>query len=228
MTLKKDGDVLTTGARPLLPRVNLLPPEIGEARRFRRVQAGLAGSVVLAVGVVAVLYAGASGAVGDAQEQVDTASAQQRTLQSEAGSYRDVTATYRRALDAQNMLTAAMGQEVRYSRFLNDLALTLPSGVWVKNLTFSQTPPAAGKAAGTGTGTPVATEIGTVTVAGVADQHVDVAAWLDALAAEKGYSRPLLQTSTAALIGTTPVVNWQTTIAVSSDALTGRYSKTGG
>ena len=35
-------DLLHTGV-PLLPRVNLLPAEIGEASRFRRIKVGLGG-----------------------------------------------------------------------------------------------------------------------------------------------------------------------------------------
>ena len=44
-----------------LPRVNLLPPEIGEARRFRRIQYGLGGGLALSAGVVALLYVAAAG-----------------------------------------------------------------------------------------------------------------------------------------------------------------------
>jgi hypothetical protein len=41
---------------PVLPRVNLLPPEIGEAVRFRRIQLGLGGGVLAALGTVTLLY----------------------------------------------------------------------------------------------------------------------------------------------------------------------------
>ncbi len=41
---------------PRLPRVNLLPREILEQERFRRVQYGLSGAVLAAAGVVGVLY----------------------------------------------------------------------------------------------------------------------------------------------------------------------------
>ena len=46
-----------------LPKVNLLPPEIAETARFRKVQMGLGGGVLAAIGVVAMLYVGATGSL---------------------------------------------------------------------------------------------------------------------------------------------------------------------
>lgn len=198
----------------VLPRVNLLPPEIAEVRRFRQVQAGLAGSLVAALGVVALLYVGASAAVAGAQEQVDDAVARHSTLQSQAAEYRDVTATYQRAADAQAMLVAAMGEEVRYSRLLNDLSLTLPAGVWLENASFTQ---------GTATAAGTTSGIGTLVVSGVAYEYEDVALWLESLAGQQAYVDPLLQSSARALLGTKRVVDWSTTVTLSADALSGRY-----
>ncbi len=36
-----------------------------------------------------------------------------------------------------------MGDEVRFSQLLNDLSLTVPSNVWIQNLSFTQAPPPA-------------------------------------------------------------------------------------
>ena len=64
---------LTIDRLATLPRVNLLPPEIEEQRRFRKVQIGLGAGVVAAVGVVGALTLLASGAVGDAQHRLGQA-----------------------------------------------------------------------------------------------------------------------------------------------------------
>ncbi len=147
-----------------LPRVNLLPPEIAEGRRFRRIQVALGAGVLSAVGVVGLLFVSASSSVDAANEELTAAQAEQSRLQAETAKYADVTAVYAQAAAAQAMLTEAMGQEVRYSRFLSDLSLTVPENVWVKSLTFAQT--AAPAAVGS-------TEpgIGTVTVSGVGFSH---------------------------------------------------------
>lgn len=205
----------------LLPRVNLLPPEILEAARFRRVQRGLGAAVAVAVVAVGVLYAGAASAVSDEQTRLDAATSEQQALSREAATYREVTALNTRTAAAEAMLVQAMGPEVRYSRFLNDLAVTVPEHVWVTSATFTQSPapaPAAGAA--------TAGAIGTVSIAGVAYDHDDVAVWLETLAAQKGYAEPSLQNATEAYIGTRKVVNWATSVVLTADALSGRYPTT--
>jgi Tfp pilus assembly protein PilN len=103
---------------------------------------------------------------------------------------------YAQAAAAEAMLTEAMGEEVRYSRFLSDLSLTVPENVWLKSLTFTQAD-AATPAVG-------ATEpaIGSVTVTGVGFSHDDVAVWLESLAGQSGYTNPYFSSSTESLIGT--------------------------
>jgi Tfp pilus assembly protein PilN len=227
ISLTKGTHTSESTARVRLPFVNLMPPEIAERRRFRRVQTGLAGAVLAAVVVVGLLFLVASGGVSDANDEVVEAQSQQRAVQAETARYRDVTATYKRAADAQALLVAAMGQEVRYSRFLNDLTLTIPPNVWIKNVAYTQTAAVAAPAA-TATSPTTLPGIGTVTLSGVAYSHDDVAQWLDSLAAQKGYTGITLQSSTEALLGTRNVANWSSTVVLSADALSGRYVKAGG
>jgi Tfp pilus assembly protein PilN len=210
-----------------LPRVNLLPPEIAVARRMRRIQLGLGGAVVGAVGIVALLYVAASSSVSSAQTQLDAANARHSTLQTQTAQYSDVTQVYARAAAAQAMLTQAMGEEVRYSQLLNDLSLSVPDNVWLKNVTFTQTPatpaaPAAGAAALTPAG------IGTVTFTGVGFAHDDVAVWLESLASQKAYANPYFSSSTEALLGTRKTVNFTSTASLTPAAYSGRYTKPAG
>jgi Tfp pilus assembly protein PilN len=209
-----------------LPRVNLLPPEIAEMRRFRRIQLGLGGAVLGAVGVVALLYIAAAGSVSSAQSSLDTATARHSGLQVETAKYNGVTAVYARAAAAQAMLTQAMGEEVRYSQFLNDLSLSVPENVWLKEVSFTQTPPGA---AATVPGAAIATPgIGTVTFTGVGFKHDDVAVWLESLAGQKGYADPYFASSTEKLLGTRPTVDFTSSVTLTSAAYSGRYTKPAG
>ena len=204
-----------------LPKVNLLPPEIAERARFRKVQAGLGGGLLAAVGVVALLYVGAVGSVNDAQAELDTATAQGAALRAETAKYADVKAVYARAAAAQAMLTQAMGEEVRYSQFLNDLSLTVPDNVWLKDVTFAQAPvPAAVGATEPG--------IGTVSFTGVGFSHDDVAVWLESLAKQKGYANPYFTNSTKAFVGSRATVNFTSTVTLTPAALSGRYTTPAG
>jgi Tfp pilus assembly protein PilN len=187
----------------------------------------LAGAGAVAVGLVALLYVGASGSVGDAQAQLDAASSRQASLQSEAAGYRDVTAVYAGAAAAKATLVQAMGQEVRWSRLLNDLSLTVPDTVWIKSLTFTQgtTAGAGTPAAPAKTATPGgAAALGNASFTGVGFSHDDVALWLESLAGQKGYADPYFSQSNEALIGRRKVVTFTSTTTVTADALSGRYT----
>jgi Tfp pilus assembly protein PilN len=205
----------------VLPKVNLLPPEIAEGARFRRIQLALGGGVLAAVGVVALLYVGASSSLNEANTELESATATGAQLQAEAAKYADVTAVYAQAAAAEAMLTQAMGEEVRYSQYLNDLSLTVPENVWVNNVTFAQAavPPALGS-----------TEpgIGTVTFTGVGFKHDDVAVWLESLAKQKGYANPYFSSSTEALVGTRKTVNFTSTVTLTPAALSKRYTAPAG
>lgn len=204
-------------SQPILPRVNLLPPEIAEAEKLRRVKLGLGGGVLAAVGVVAVLYVGAMGGVGQANTELEAERATGTQLQAETAKYADVRAVYTRAAAAEQMLVDAMGQEVRYSSLLNDLSLSVPDKVWLENIAFTQT------AVPTALGSTVP-GIGTVTFTGVGFKHDDVATWLESLATQKGYVNPYFTNSTAGLIGTREIVRFTSSVTVNADALSGRYA----
>ena len=212
---------VTSGAL-LLPRVNLLPPEIAAGRAFRKVQYALGAGVVATFGLVGLLYLGASSSHSQAAEEVTAATARSAVLKAESVKYADVTRTYARAAAAQAMLVQAMGPEVRYSQLLNDLSLRVPENVWLKTLSFSQT---ATGVAPLGAGAP---PIGTVSVTGMGFSHDDVAVWLESVAGQKTYSEADFANSTESLLGTRKVVTFTATANLTPEAYSGRYTKPNG
>ena len=213
-------DLLGSG-RAVLPRVNLLPPEILVRRFVRRVQYGLAGAGVTSVALLGLLYVGAVSNANDADAELREVTAAGQAAQAEQAKYADVDAVYARADAAEVMLTQAMGEEVRYSSHLQQLARTVPDQVWLKNVAFTQTPPA-----------PVAGDttpgIGSVTFTGVGYEHDDVATWLETLATHKGYAKPYLTSSTEALIGERVTVDFVTNVVLTPDSLSRRYTTPAG
>ena len=213
-------DLLGSG-RAVLPRVNLLPPEILVRRFVRRVQYGLAGAGLTSVALLGLLYVGAVNDAKDADAELREVTAAGQAAQAEQAKYADVDAVYARADAAEVMLTQAMGEEVRYSSHLQQLARTVPDQVWLKNVAFTQTPPA-----------PVAGDttpgIGSVTFTGVGYEHDDVATWLETLATHKGYAKPYLTSSTEALIGERVTVDFITTVVMTPDSLSRRYTAPAG
>jgi Tfp pilus assembly protein PilN len=205
--------------------VNLLPPEIYEAARFRRLQFALAGVGVGAVAIVGGLTYQAHHSVSAANAQLAAANAQKTSLQSQQNNLQSVRDVYNQVAAKKAMLSRAMGNEVRWSGYLTDLSLRIPANVWLTNVSATESVPGA-----TGS-VPVATNaspllssgIGTVQFSGVAFSHDDVATWLDALAKEKGFTNVYFSSSTKGTIGPRQVVNFVSQVSLSPAALSGRY-----
>jgi Tfp pilus assembly protein PilN len=201
-----------------LPRVNLLPPEIAEAARFRRVQLAMGGAVLVAVVAVAGLHMHAKSGVSSAQQSLTAAQASNTVLQSKLNGLAHVSATYAAVQNQRTMLQSAMGTEVNWSSMLADLSLRMPSNVWLTAIQATET-----SAPGSQTPTTVPGTIGTVLFSGVGYQHSDVAAWLIALAKERGYTQPTFTGSTETSIGSRHVVDFGSTALLTPAAQTNRY-----
>lgn len=214
-----------------MPRVNLMPPEIAEAARFKQIQAGLGAAVVGALVISGLLYMHERSGVSDAKQALASAQQTNASLQVKLHSLDAVKETFAAVQARQSMLATAMGSEVRWSFILNDLSFRMPANVWLTGLSVSQTPPAAAVTAGPSTlnstagaaAAPVAVPIGTITFDGVGFKHDDVAAWLDSLAKEKSFINPMFTSSIESAIGTHNVVTFGTTVTLTSDAESLRY-----
>ena len=211
-----------------LPRVNLLPPEIEERRRLQTLKVALGATVLGSVGVVAALYLVAAGQVSSAQSSLDQANAENTRLTQQVATYSDVPKTKAAVAAAQTQLSQAMGQEVRWSYFLNDLSLRLPANVWLTRLTITQNVDGS-PSAPSGSGTPLFNPgLGTVQADGNALAQVDVAAWLETLAREKGLNQAFFSKSDLAPIGNQQVVQFSSRANITPTALSGRYTTKAG
>ena len=207
-----------------LPRVNLLPSEITEGAKFRTAQMVMGLAVVGAVVVVGGLWYLASADESSAQGDLAVAQSEGAQLQTELATYANVQPVYDQAVTAQAQLTQAMSQEVRYSFVLNDLSLGMPQGVWLTNVTIAQPVDAPGSTKGAWGNV----SQGTVTMQGSASNLPQVAGWLQALAAQKSYTDPYLQTTqgtgTASSSGS---YTFTSSVGISDRALSHRYDKAG-
>lgn len=213
-----------------LPRVNLLPPEVEEQRRFKKVQAGLGVGVVAALGVVGALWVVANGQVGSAQDDLNAQKARNASLNQEAQQYAEVPVVYAQVEAAHARLTQAMGQEIRWSYVLNDLSLLTPSKVWLTSMTVTpndDTTPATTPAAN-GAQPYLLPGVGSVEFEGKAYKHNDVAAWLVALGKEKGFSQPYFTSSKVEQIGSEDSVTFTSQATITEDALSGRWTDKAG
>jgi Tfp pilus assembly protein PilN len=224
-----EGQVGQSVASSVMPRVNLMPPEIAEAARFRRFQLAMAGAVAAAVVVVGLLYTHEHSGVTSAKSELDAAKQQNVALQSQLTSLQSVQDVYSQVASAEAMLQQAMGGEIRWSSYLADLSLRIPDHVWLTNVTATQT--VTGLTVTTATTTPGAVTsggIGNIAFQGVAFSHDDVATWLDMLAKERGFTNPYFTSSTEGTIGPKTVDNFASTVDITPQAESGRYNKPAG
>jgi Tfp pilus assembly protein PilN len=213
-----------------LARVNLLPPEIEQERRFRRTQFGLGAAVVASLVVVAVLFLAAGSQVADAEGELADSKRQTTRLEAQTAEYSQVPLVYSQVEAARAQLELAMGKEIRWSFYLNDLSLKTPAKVWLTSMTatVAETAPGGVVAAAPGTAGYIDPGLGSVSFAGTALRHNDVAAWLDSLAKQKGYKQPYFTNSTKSEIGDEEVVNFQSQVGITEDALSKRYIQKAG
>ena len=215
----------TTTRLATLPRVNLLPPEIEQARQFRRVQFGLGAAVLASVVVAGALFVAANADVGKAQDDLDANEARATQLQSNVAEYAAVPLVFGQVEAARAQLGQAMGQEVRWSYFLNDLSLKIPRHVWLDSMTVTSTTAVASPTVDQY----AAVGIATVAFEGHGYRHNDVAAWLNSLARQKGYTQPYFSDSTVDPRGTDDhAVKFSSTVTVTDDALSNRYTEKAG
>lgn len=222
----------------LVPRVNLLPPEIHERQVLRRVQLG-AGTAVLAVAVLVGLgWFAAQGQVATAKNNLAAAQTQTAALQGQLARLAHVRQTFAAVDTAKGLITQALGNQIQWSRFLTDLSLTIPANVWLTSYSATETPPSATATATPATGTAGATgtgpallpgqsgpgTLGTVSFSGVALRRDDVATWLQSLAQEKGYAAAYATSITETVLGTQVVYDFTSTVTLTPAALWGHAS----
>jgi Tfp pilus assembly protein PilN len=213
---------LTSTGRAPLPRVNLLPPEVHQARKLRRVQAGLGAGVAVVAVVLGGLYVTQANAASNAKDDLAAAQARHATLQAQAATYSDVPKTIQAIDAAQAARQQAMANDVLWYRYLNDLSYVTPANTWLTELSLKT---AGGDANTAALGT---TGIGSVQVKGQSKKHVDVAAWLNALGKETGFTQPYFTDAVNTDLNGTTVVQFDSTVNVTADALSHRYDRKAG
>jgi Tfp pilus assembly protein PilN len=220
---------LTASRVAELPRVNLLPPEIGEASRLRRLQVLLGLALLAVLGVVGMLFVWASGQVSSAEEELATAQAEGTSLQAQVAEYAEVPRVLGEVDAAETALVTAMQPEIRFSFFLNDLSLTTPKSSRLMAMTVTNAESAVqmdgvSAAVPTQLGEPT---MGTVTFTGRSTSLDGVAAWLQSLAKQEGYVGPTFQSAVKEDPGATQgtVFTVSSTTSLSVEAASNRYEQ---
>jgi hypothetical protein len=117
----------------------------------------------------------------------------------------------------------AMGQDVQWYRYLNDLSYVTPKNAFLITIDVALAQP------GVVNTDPVAhPSVATVTVTGAAKAHNDVATWLNAAARESGWADAYFTNAEVSGINGANFVKFSSTANVTDSALSHRYDRKAG
>lgn len=175
-----------------MSQVNLLPPDILQAQRYRRVTSGviLAGIVLLVI--VFGFYLLQGNKLSGVQDEIEAQDATNASIQAgiaEKQKFADLQAA---AQAQQQLLDAAYAGEVSFSALLMDFSRVIPSDAYVDSLavqieTAAPVDAATGEAATAGL-------IGTLTGGGQAVSIDTLSVFLTRLEQVKGWVNPWMST----------------------------------
>jgi Tfp pilus assembly protein PilN len=206
---------------------NLLPVEILDSRRERKVRrvvlAALAGCLVL----MSAWYALARYQTADAQDTLSGVRDQVTSLQNQQHKYAGVVATQAEAQAIGKQLNDLFAGDIQWAALLSSIRAAVPTGVGLTGLSGALNDPKAAAAGGGVTSLPnmaASKPIGSVTIAGIATSKAVVATFMDALAKVANIGNPYVNGVT--LQDTT--YQFTMKVDVLATAVSGRYTKSTG
>jgi Tfp pilus assembly protein PilN len=179
-----------------MSQVNLLPPDILQGQRYRRLTLTvlLAGAIILAL--IVVFFLVQVGRIGSVNDKITAEKQTNANLQSQIDSLQKYDDLQTQAQQAQTQLDAAYAGEVSFSGMLMDLSRVIPSDAYLDTFTATITGPAAATTGGT-TSTTTTPLIGTMSTGGQAIGFDSLSIWLTRLELVRGWVNPWMPTITA-------------------------------
>jgi Tfp pilus assembly protein PilN len=174
-------------------QVNLLPPEILEGHRSRRIAALVGAGCAVALLLVFMFYVLQTQRLGDVNDDVATQQTANQNVQTQIGALQSFATLQAAAQAQQQLLSAAYAREVSFSRLLMDVSRVIPSDMALDALTLQLSAPAAGAGA-TVTGPTVF--VGTLNASGEAASVQTIATWLTRLEQVEGWVNPWTSNAT--------------------------------
>lgn len=204
-----------------MSQVNLLPPELLERQKTRR----LTSLIALGGGLLVLLLLGfwflQTQRLSDVNEQIAAQNAVNAGLQAQIGDLSEYQALQEEAAQKEALLTEAYAGEVSFSGLLMDMSRVIPSDAYLTglNIVLSTTTGTAETAPAEGTAT--SGLIGTISSEGQAAGIESLASWLTRLESVQGWVNPWMTSITETLPGSR-LYTFSSGVDLSSDALTVR------
>lgn len=177
-----------------MTQVNLLPPEILQRQRTKRltmlVIAGGCGALLL----IFLFYLLQVNNLSNVNGEIDAQEAKNAKLASLVADLQQYADLQKEAVAKQVTLTTAMAYEASFSGMLLDLSRIMPADAYLTSLTITITPPASTTTTTTGTApTPL---VGQITFSGTGLGANSVVEMINGLESVRGWVNPFVTTVT--------------------------------
>lgn len=195
--------------------INLIPQEGKRASQARNQLTLWIGLGVLYVLLLGAVWVWRSGAVDDAQAELDAQRATNAQLQAEVTALSSAENVRNDFLAGRDLLSLALTNDVSWGRLINDLGRLIPDRVWVSDYTGVSTPDSA------------ALSVGSLSFNGTAFAPPDVSAWLRVLDSDRfpGVLGTWASNISSSEISDVEVVTFASTTSLTQDALSGRLDE---
>jgi Tfp pilus assembly protein PilN len=174
-------------------QVNLLPPEILQAQRWRKVTLGVGVAGAVALVLLFGFYLLQGQRLSGVQDDIEAQNATNASIQTEIASKQKFADLQAQAQAKQTQLATAYAGEVSFSAILMDVSRIIPSDAYLDTLTVQvadASVPAAGEAeAATGL-------VGSISGGGQAVSIETISDFLTRLESVKGWVNPFVSTVT--------------------------------
>jgi Tfp pilus assembly protein PilN len=173
-------------------QVNLLPPDILQAQRYRRTTSLVAAAGIVAILLVFGFYLLQAGRLGGVNDDIRAQEATNASIQASIAEKQKFADLQAKAQAKQELLNAAYAGEVSFSALLMDFSRVIPSDAYVDTLTLqiadaAATDPTAVEGGTTGL-------IGTIAGGGQAVSIDTLSVFLTRLEQVKGWVNPWMST----------------------------------
>ncbi|WP_136520034.1 MULTISPECIES: PilN domain-containing protein [Cellulomonas] len=215
-----------TALPPTLPQVNLLPPEVRDARDLRAMKRWLLLAVALVVAVCALAYVFVVIQGTQARDELARAEAETARLQDEQAQYAEVPLVLGQLNATRAARELGMSTEVPWKPYYEAITAVLPEGVSIDTLAFSGATPITAPA-------PPADplqgpSVGQVQFTGRSSTVPDAAAWVDALNSVPGFADAWVSSAAVTDAEGTVYYTVSSTVQVTEAAYSGRFAANDG
>jgi Tfp pilus assembly protein PilN len=170
-------------------QVNLLPPDILQAQRYRRTTSlVILGGMVLLV-LIFGFYLLQANRLGGVNDEIAAQNANNASIQASIAEKQKFADLQARAQAKQQLLASAYAGETSFSALLMDFSRVIPSDAFVDSLALQVSEPTTEPAEGV-----VASLIGTITGSGTAKTVDSLSVFLTRLEQVKGWVNPWMST----------------------------------